>query len=87
VRRPEVNYPTFKKISDRAYSISENEGNIGYQPRHDWKEAIKDYNALFDTNFSVETMRALPTERPWMIRLARKQENTSLERNNWISSL
>jgi len=31
------------------------------------EEALKTYNALFDTNFSVETLRALTHRERWMI--------------------
>ncbi|OJF96202.1 type I restriction endonuclease subunit R [Alkalibacterium sp. 20] len=62
--------PDFPKIAI-TYSISENE-ETSVINQDMMEEAIKDYNALFDTNFSVETMRAY--NKNVNDRLARKQE-------------
>lgn len=62
--------PDFLKIA-MTYSLSENEeASVSHQAK--MAEALADYNALFDTNFSIETMRAY--NRNVNDRLARKQE-------------
>lgn len=62
--------PDFPKVAI-TYSISENE-ETSITNQGKMTEAIKDYNELFDTNFSIETMRAY--NKNVNDRLARKQE-------------
>lgn len=62
--------PDFPKVAI-TYSISENE-ETSVMNQDKMKESIKDYNTLFDTNFSIESMRAY--NRNVNDRLARKQE-------------
>ncbi|WP_414839244.1 type I restriction endonuclease subunit R [Carnobacterium sp. TMP28] len=62
--------PDFPKIAI-TYSISENE-ETSVINQEMMVDSINDYNALFDTNFSIETMRAY--NKNVNDRLARKQE-------------
>ncbi|WP_244885776.1 type I restriction endonuclease subunit R, EcoR124 family [Carnobacterium viridans] len=62
--------PTFPRVAI-TYSISENEAtSVNNQEK--MAEAIKDYNEMFGTSFSIETMRAY--NKNVNDRLARKQE-------------
>lgn len=58
----------FPKIAI-TYSLSENQGD-SYENQQAMAEAIKDYNAMFDTNFSLESVDAY--NRDLTNRLARK---------------
>ena len=62
--------PTFPRVAI-TYSISENEAT-SVTNQEKMAEAIKDYNEMFDTYFSIETMRAY--NKNVNDRLARKQE-------------
>lgn len=62
--------PNFPRVAI-TYSISENE-ETSVTNQDKMKEAIKDYNEMFDTYFSIDTMRAY--NKNVNDRLARKQE-------------
>lgn len=62
--------PTFPRVAI-TYSISENEAT-SVTNQEKMAEAIKDYNEIFGTSFSIETMRAY--NKNVNDRLARKQE-------------